>query len=150
MDRTGILIALLLLGAVVLAPVGVMVWESVTVDVVETRDGSRLLGFITDSDESGVTIRLAGETNTRHVPAATILSRGRVLSFENYKRVLAHTGERNMLLATIVLAGVSTLLALLIGLRASMPVADMARKQRRKEGAYAVAIQEALAYGGLG
>jgi iron(III) transport system permease protein len=115
-DRTGIFIAFLLLGAVVLAPVGAMVWESVTVDAVETRDGSRYLGFVTDSDETGVTIRVAGETNTRHLPAADIVSRGRVPSLENYRSVLAHTGERSMLLATVVLAGVSTLLAILIGL----------------------------------
>ena len=69
MDRTGIFIAFLLLGAVVLAPVGAMVWESVTVDAVETRDGTRYLGFVTDSDETGVTIRVAARPGRRAAPA---------------------------------------------------------------------------------
>lgn len=44
---------------------------------------------------------------------------------------------------------VAGLIALYIGLRASTPVADVTGKQRRKEGDYAVAIQEGLDYGGL-
>jgi iron(III) transport system permease protein len=116
----------LLLGALVVgAPLYVMVAQSLTADRVQTRDGRVFLGRTTDShamvrengvEIEGVNFRVAGETDSRFLPRAEIVREEHVLSLIHYRRVLTGAGEKNMLLATVALAGASTLLALLLGL----------------------------------
>ncbi len=112
-------------GLLVGAPLAVMVTQSLRADLVETED-ARYVGQETDGDASyrtddgkvvrGVTIRVHGETDVRFIPREAILREARIFSFVHYKGVLTGAGERNMLLATVALAGASTLLALLLGL----------------------------------
>jgi iron(III) transport system permease protein len=116
MGRLAVSLALLALAVLVLAPVGTLVFESLRVDVVETRGGERLKGHVKDRDERGVTIRVHGTTVSRFVERADVVSEGRAFSLLNYADVLSGTGERNMLLATLALAGAATLLALVVGL----------------------------------
>ncbi len=116
MSRLGVLIALSLVGIVVLAPIGAMVAESLLAFEVVTDDGESFVGFPRDQDHLGVTLEVYGEVGVTYFEQAEIRSAGRVLSVANYRSVLAGAGERNMLLATLALAGASTLLALLIGL----------------------------------
>jgi iron(III) transport system permease protein len=115
-QRSAVLLALLVVAVLVAAPIAVMVGESLTADLVETRDGRRFLGQAKDSDERGVTIRARGETTSRLVPRAEIVREARVVSIVHYRDVLGGPGERSMFLATVALAGASTLLALLLGL----------------------------------
>jgi len=109
-------IALLFGALLVGAPIGVMVGQSLTADLVLTKDGRTFLGQKTDSDERGVTFRVQGETDARFLPRGDIVREARVPSLVHYHGVLTGAGERNMLLATVALAGASTLLALLLGL----------------------------------
>ncbi len=115
MHRATVALALLVGGLLVGAPLWVMVAQSLTADLVETKD-ARYLGQKTDSDERGVTIRVSGQTDSRFVAREEVVRESRVLSLVHYKGVLTGAGERNMLLATVALAGASTLLALLLGL----------------------------------
>ncbi|MHC4548964.1 MAG: ABC transporter permease [Planctomycetota bacterium] len=116
MERVVLALALVLLALLVLAPVATMALESIRVDVVETREGKRYLGHVKDRDGNGVTIRAHGETTSRYVTRAEIAHEGRTFSLRNYRGLLAGGGERNMLLATLALAGASALVALLLGL----------------------------------
>lgn len=115
MRCASVALAFLVGGLLVGAPLAVMVAQSLTADLVETRDG-RFLGQNTDSDENQVTIRVSGETEPRQLARGEVLRESRVLSLVHYKGVLTGAGERNMFLATVALAGASTLLALLLGL----------------------------------
>jgi iron(III) transport system permease protein len=108
-------LALLLLALFVLAPIGMLVVESLRMEYVETADG-RVLGQIKDYDEKGTTIRAHGEGVSRLIERDAIVDQGTTWTLLNYEGVLTGAGERNMLLATIALAAASTLLALLIGL----------------------------------
>jgi iron(III) transport system permease protein len=92
------------------APLAIMVAQSLTADLVETKD-ARYLG-----QKVGETIRVHGETDARLIPPAEVVREARVFSLVHYKGVLTGAGERNMLLATVALAGASTLVALLLGL----------------------------------
>lgn len=109
-------LAVIVGGLLVGAPLGVMIAQSLTADVVETSDGRVYVGQKTDSDESGVTFRVKGETDSRLLPRDEIVRDERKLSLVHYRGVLTGPRERNMLLATLALAGASTLLALLLGL----------------------------------
>lgn len=115
MQRATVALALLLGVLLVGAPLAVMVAQSLTADLVETKDRS-FLGQKTDSDAQKVTIRVSGETDFRGIPRGEIVRESRVFSLVHYKGVLTGAGERNMFLATVALAGASTLLALLLGL----------------------------------
>ncbi len=115
MRRAAVALAFLVGGLLVGAPLAVMVAQSLTADLVETKDG-RFLGQKTDSDARGVTVRVSGETDSRFLPREEVVREARVLSLVHYRSVLTGAGERNMLLATVALAGASTLLALLLGL----------------------------------
>ncbi|MCK6460674.1 MAG: hypothetical protein L6Q95_12370, partial [Planctomycetes bacterium] len=107
----------LVLGALLVgAPLLVMVGLSLTADLVETRDGRTFVGQKTDSDAKGVVLRVRGETDSRFLERGEIVREERVPSLVHYRDVLRGAGERNMLLATVALAGASTLLALLLGL----------------------------------
>jgi len=116
----------LLLGALVVgAPLGVMVGQSLSADLVQTADGRTFLGRTTDGDASvkegdrvveGINFRVEGETADRFLPRAEITRSERVFTLVHYRHVLTGAGERNMLLATLALAGASTILALLLGL----------------------------------
>jgi len=116
MGRTAATVAILGLLLLVVGPVGRMVWESLHIDQVETIDGRRYRGQIKDSDGRGVMLRVREETTSREFPRAEVRSEGRVPSLDQYRGVLGGRNERNMLLATLALAGASTLLAFLIGL----------------------------------
>lgn len=117
----------LLLGALLVgAPLAIMVGESLRADIVETKDGRTFVGQKTDGDArfrradgvvvSGVAFRVHGETDSRFLARDEIVRDGRGPSLVHYRDVLTGPGERNMLLATVALAGASTLLALLLGL----------------------------------
>jgi len=115
-NRAAVTITLLLLGLLVLAPFFSLVGESLRVDYVEEAGKGRIEGFIRNSDDKGVTIRAMGEQVSRFVPRQKVERQGRAFSLGNYRDVLGGTGEQNMLLATLALAGASTLVALLLGL----------------------------------
>lgn len=114
MGRAAVTLAVLLLGALVLAPAARMAWESVRIDSVETADGT-LLGLVKNSGPEYVTIRVHGEDTSREVPRALVLREGRAFSLLHYGGVLRGAGERSMLWATLALASASTLLAFLLG-----------------------------------
>jgi iron(III) transport system permease protein len=113
--RIVVTLALALLALLVVAPVVTMAVQSVRVDVVDTVGGERYLGQIRDTDAKGVTVRVHGETTSRYVKRADVVREGRAFSLVNY-RSLFGGGQRNMLLATLALAGASALVALVIGL----------------------------------
>jgi iron(III) transport system permease protein len=113
--RAVVTLALALLAVLVVLPVGMMAVQSVRVDVVETLGGDRYLGQIRDTDAEGVTVRVHGETTSRYVKRADVAREGRTFSLLNYEGLL-RGGARNMLLATLALAGASALVALFIGL----------------------------------
>jgi iron(III) transport system permease protein len=115
MGRAVVTLALALLAVLVVLPVLTMAVQSVRVDVVETTGGDRYLGQVRDTDAEGVTIRVHGETTSRWVARADLAREARTFSLVNY-RSLFGGGKRNMLLATLALAGASALVALLIGL----------------------------------
>jgi len=115
MGRAVVTLALALLAVLVVLPVLTMAVQSVRVDVVETTGGDRFLGQVRDTDLEGVTIRVHGETTSRWVARADVAREARTFSLVNY-RSLFGGGKRNMLLATLALAGASALVALLIGL----------------------------------
>lgn len=102
--------------ALVAAPLASMFVASVTCDEVRTVDGERILGQKRDSDAKGVAILPFGETVTRGIPRSEVTREGRAFTLRHYEGVLAGRSERNMLLATLALAGASTLAALLLGL----------------------------------
>jgi len=110
------ILALLALGACVLAPVAVMAGASLTVDFVETVDGRTYTGQIRDSDARRVTLRVYGETRTRSFERARVRREGSRFALFNYEGLLEGAERRNMLLATLGIAGSATLLALLLGL----------------------------------
>ena len=116
MNRVAVTIALLLLGLLVLAPFLSLAGQSLRVDFVETVGGARIEGFVRNSDPKGVTIRAMGEQVSRFVERKEVAGEGRCFSLGNYREVLGGAGEQNMLLATLALAGASTLVALLLGL----------------------------------
>jgi len=116
MNRILVLLALLVAALLVAAPLATMAMESLTADLVETRDGRTFIGQALNSDEDGVRFLASGETTTRLLPRAEVVREARVPSLIHYRVVLAGPGERGMFMATIALAGASTLLALLIGL----------------------------------
>jgi iron(III) transport system permease protein len=113
--RAVVTLALALLAVLVVLPVATMALQSVRVDVVETASGDRYLGQIRDTDEKGVTVRVHGETTSRFVGRAEVVREGRAFSLLNYRDLLGGS-ERNMLLATLALAGASALVALFLGL----------------------------------
>lgn len=119
MGRGHVGLALLALVLLVLAPIGTLVIASVRIDYVDAG-GERLLGQIKSDDADGVTIRVYGDGVSRFLKRAEVTAVGRTFSLLHYRDVLTGTGERNMLLATLALAGASTLLALLIGLPLGM------------------------------
>jgi len=116
MRTAALVFALLLLGLLVLAPLGQMALDSVRVDELVLRDGKHLRGHVQNRDSSQTTIRVAGEEISRQIPATKIASSGRIFSLAHYHRLLGNPAQRGMLLATLVLAGASTLLAFLLGL----------------------------------
>ena len=116
MQRAVVTLALLLLGLLVVAPIATMAVESLRVDEVVTKDGRRFRGQVRDGNAGGVTMRVHGETTSRYFARAEVAQQRRTFSLVNYAGVLAGAGERNMLLATLALAGASTILAFLIGL----------------------------------
>jgi len=113
--RAVVTFALALLAVLVVLPVGTMAVQSVRVDVVETTGGDRYLGQIRDTDAKGVTVRVHGETTSRWVARGDVAREARTFSLVNYRSLFAG-GQRNMLLATLALAGASALVALLVGL----------------------------------
>ena len=115
MGRVVVTLALALLAVLVVLPVATMAVQSVRVDVVETTGGDRYVGQIRDTDANGVTVRVHGETTSRWIERAEVAREARTFSLVNY-RSLFGGGERNMLLATLALAGASALVALLLGL----------------------------------
>jgi iron(III) transport system permease protein len=115
MGRAVVTLALALLAVLVVLPVLTMAVQSVRVDVVETTGGDRYLGQVRDTDFKGVTIRVHGETTSRWVARADVAREARTFSLVNY-RSLFGGGKRNMLLATLALAGASALMALVVGL----------------------------------
>lgn len=115
MGRAVVTLALALLAVLVVLPVATMAVHSVRVDVVETRGGERYLGQIRDTDAKGVTVRVHGETTSRLIARADVVREGRAFSLLNYRDLLSGS-ERNMLLATLALAGASALVALFLGL----------------------------------
>ncbi|MHC4224077.1 MAG: ABC transporter permease [Planctomycetota bacterium] len=116
MGRAFVTFSLLLLATLVLAPVGTMVVESFLADYVVLERGERLVGQIRNSDEKGVTFRIHGATGSEYYERSEVAREGRTLSLVNYSGVLRGPGERNMLVATVALAGAATLLALFLGL----------------------------------
>lgn len=115
MGRAVVTLALALLAVLVVLPVATMAVQSVRVDVVETASGDRYLGQIRDTDAEGVTVRVHGETTSRWIARADVVREGRAFSLLNYRDLLSGS-ERNMLLATLALAGASALVALFLGL----------------------------------
>jgi iron(III) transport system permease protein len=115
MGRAAVTLALALLALLVVLPVATMAVQSVRVDVVETVGGDRYLGQIRDTDAKGVTVRVHGETTSRYVRRVDVAREGRAFSLLNYRGLLGGS-QRNMLLATLALAGASALLALFLGL----------------------------------
>jgi len=115
MSRVGILVSCSLLVLLVLAPVGTMVVESFRVGEVIRTDGTIYRGQILDEDEDYVRIRPRDVGRTREIVRADVAFSGRVFGFDNYEGILSGQVERNMLMGTVALAGVSTLLAFLIG-----------------------------------
>jgi iron(III) transport system permease protein len=115
MGRVFVFLALALLAVLVVLPVVTMALQSVRVDVVETTGGDRYLGQVRDTDEKGVTIRVHGETTSRWFERGEVAREARAFSLVNYQSLLGG-GQRNMLLATLALAGASALVALLLGL----------------------------------
>ncbi len=115
MRAAAVTLALMVGGLLVGAPLAVMVVQSLTADLVETPSGG-FVGQKTISDDRGVTLRVSGETDFRFLPRGEVLREARVFSLVHYRGVLTGPGERNMFLATVALAGASTLLALLLGL----------------------------------
>ncbi|MGQ0614915.1 MAG: ABC transporter permease subunit [Planctomycetaceae bacterium] len=116
MGRLLLLGGLLLVVAIVLLPIGTMLFESVRADEVVTRSGERIVGYVTSSAPDAVLIRPASSTTTREVPRAEVARETSTFSLHHYRGVLTGAGERNMLLATLALAGASTLLAFVLGL----------------------------------
>lgn len=115
MGRAVVTLALALLALLVVLPVATMAVQSVRVDVVETVGGDRYLGQIRDTDAKGVTVRVHGETTSRYVRRSDVAREGRAFSLLNYRGLLGGS-QRNMLLATLALAGASALVALFLGL----------------------------------
>jgi iron(III) transport system permease protein len=115
-NRVVVTFAIALLVLLVLAPVATMFVESLRVDVVTTKDGARYLGDIRDRGDNGITMRVHGEKVSRLVKPEETASVGRAWSTLNYADVLSGVSRRNMLLATLALAGASTLLAFIVGL----------------------------------
>jgi len=116
MGRIGVTISGLLLLLLVVLPFGRMVAESLTVGEVRLKNGIVYRGPITDQDERLVCIRPRNTGRTEEFPRAEVESAGRVLALDNYEGLLMGQAERNMFMGTVALAGVSTLLAILIGL----------------------------------
>jgi len=116
MGRLLLLAGLLLVAATVLLPIGAMLFESVRADEVVTRSGERIVGHVTSSAPDAVQIRPAFSTTTREISRAQVAREARTFSLHHYRGVLAGAGERHMLLATLAMAGASTLLAFFLGL----------------------------------
>jgi len=116
MSRATVTAALLLLGLVVLAPLMRMVTASFRVDEVTLESGRVHHGMIRDSDAEGVMMRVHGEKTSRYFKRAEVVSEGRTWSLSNYRALFRSTAQGRMFLATLALAGASTLLAVLIGL----------------------------------
>ena len=116
MSRIGVLVTCACLLALVVLPFGTVVVESLTVGEVRTTSGEVFRGLITFEDESKVAIRPRSTGRTEEFDRADVEFAGTVLALDNYDGMFSGATERNMLLGTLALAGVSTLLALLIGL----------------------------------
>jgi len=114
--RVFVVLSFALGGLLVVAPLATMVVERLRVDRVVTTDGRVYEGQIKDRDAKSVTIRPQGEMSSLQVARAEIASEGRVWSFAHYRHIGSGPGEKNMLVATLALAGASTLFALLLGL----------------------------------
>jgi len=115
MSRVGIVFSCCLLALLILAPVGSMVFESFRIGEVIQTDGTVFRGQILDEDEGYVRIKPRDEGRIREIDRDQVAFSGRVFGFDNYDGILSGQIERNMLMGTIALAGVSTLLAFLIG-----------------------------------
>jgi len=116
MTRIGVTVSCAILALLVLLPVGTMVVESFTVGEVRTRSGEVYRGMITGNDADLVRIRPRDTGRTVEIPTDDVVFVGGVFGWDNFDGLLTGRSERNMLLGTLALAGVSTLLALLIGL----------------------------------
>ncbi|MHC4940915.1 MAG: ABC transporter permease [Planctomycetota bacterium] len=116
MGRIGVTFSGILLALLVLLPFGTMVVESLSVGEVRLKNGSVYHGPITDQDDEWVRIRPRTTGRTEEFRTSEVEFAGRVFALDNYEGLLSGRAERNMLLGTLALAGVSTLLAILIGL----------------------------------
>ncbi len=116
MSRLLVTAALLLLGIVVLAPLGRMVVSSLRVDEIAVRSGRAYQGVIRNSDSEGVMMRVHGEQTSRYFKRGGISAERRAWSLSHYRMLFRSTAQGRMLLATLALAGASTLIAVLIGL----------------------------------
>ena len=116
MGRIFVTFTLLFLGIVVIAPIATMTVRSLRIDYVETRAGERLIGQVKSSDDVAVAIRVHGESVTKSIPRAEVLREGRIWSLRQYDGLLTEPGRQAMLAATLLLAGASALIALIIGL----------------------------------
>jgi iron(III) transport system permease protein len=116
MGRIGVTISVILLALLVLLPFGTMIWESLAVGEVRLKNGSVYRGPITDQDEQLVRIRPRTTGRTEEFPRSDVEFAGRVFALDNYEGLISGRAERNMLMGTLALAGVSTLLAILLGL----------------------------------
>ena len=115
MGRIGVTISCLALTLLVVLPLGSMVGQSLLVGEVRLKNGEVFRGQMLGADEKYVRIRPRAEGRTREFRHSEVASSGNVLAFDNYDGILAGRVERTMLLGTIALAGVSTLIAFLIG-----------------------------------